>query len=77
MKAFFCLRDIFALIHSMLACEWHANSCTIRRVLALMPHPERTIMAGVGSYIPKEKLKEWGDLGPWARIFQSARRWVG
>ena len=47
------------------------------RVLALMPHPERTVMAGVGSYIPREKIEEWGDMGPWARIFQSARRWVG
>lgn len=47
------------------------------RVLALMPHPERTVMAGVGSWIPKDKIVEWGDLGPWARIFQSARRWVG
>ena len=47
------------------------------RVLALMPHPERTIMAGIGSYIPRDKIKEWGDLGPWARLFQSARRWVG
>ena len=47
------------------------------RVLALMPHPERTIMAGIGSYVPKEKSDEWGDVGPWARLFQSARRWVG
>ena len=47
------------------------------RVLALMPHPERTILGGVGSYIPKGKIQEWGDLGPWSRIFQSARRWVG
>ena len=47
------------------------------RVLAMMPHPERTILGGVGSYIPKEKIEEWGDLGPWSRIFQSARRWVG
>lgn len=47
------------------------------RVLALMPHPERTVLAGVGSWIPKGKTDEWGDLGPWARIFQSARRWVG
>ncbi|KIW79730.1 phosphoribosylformylglycinamidine synthase [Fonsecaea pedrosoi CBS 271.37] len=54
------------------------------RVLALMPHPERTILAGVGSYIPDHALKgekdawgDWGEYGPWLRLFQSARRWVG
>ncbi|KLJ13042.1 phosphoribosylformylglycinamidine synthase [Blastomyces silverae] len=47
------------------------------KVLALMPHPERTIMAGVGSWIPSEKVEEWGDIGPWGRMFYSARRWVG
>ena len=47
------------------------------RVLAMMPHPERTVLAGVGSWIPYERSKEWGDFGPWSRIFQSARRWVG
>ena len=47
------------------------------RVLALMPHPERTVLAGVGSWIPRGNHDQWGELGPWARIFQSARRWVG
>ena len=47
------------------------------RVLALMPHPERTVLAGVGSWMPPGKSEEWGELGPWARIFLSARRWVG
>jgi phosphoribosylformylglycinamidine synthase len=47
------------------------------RVLALMPHPERTIMADVGSYVPTELAKEWGEFGPWVRMFKSARRWVG
>jgi phosphoribosylformylglycinamidine synthase len=47
------------------------------RVLAMMPHPERTIMVDVGSYIPKEKADEWGEFGPWVRMFRSARRWVG
>ncbi|KAH8732094.1 phosphoribosylformylglycinamidine synthase [Phaeosphaeriaceae sp. PMI808] len=37
------------------------------RVLALMPHPERTISGG----------GEWGEMGPWGRVFWSARRWVG
>jgi phosphoribosylformylglycinamidine synthase len=47
------------------------------RVLALMPHPERTILQDVGSYIPKDKMEEWGEFGPWNRMFRSARRWVG
>lgn len=47
------------------------------RVLAMMPHPERTIMADVGSYIPPGKQEEWGEFGPWVRMFKSARRWVG
>ena len=47
------------------------------RVLALMPHPERTIMADVGSYVPTELVEEWGEFGPWLRMFKSARRWVG
>ncbi|KAI9879332.1 MAG: hypothetical protein M1830_008853 [Pleopsidium flavum] len=47
------------------------------RVLALMPHPERTVLAGVGSWIPEGKTEEWGDVGPWGRLFFSARRWVG
>ena len=33
------------------------------KVLALMPHPERTILREVGSYIPKDRMKEWG--GNW------------
>ncbi|PQE28081.1 phosphoribosylformylglycinamidine synthase protein [Rutstroemia sp. NJR-2017a WRK4] len=47
------------------------------RVMALMPHPERTIMADVGSYVPAERAEEWGEFGPWVRMFKSARRWVG
>ena len=47
------------------------------RVLALMPHPERTIMVDVGSYVPPEKVEGWGEFGPWVRLFKSARRWVG
>jgi phosphoribosylformylglycinamidine synthase len=47
------------------------------RVLAMMPHPERTILKDVASYIPREQAKEWGEFGPWARMFKSARRWVG
>ncbi|PGH04994.1 phosphoribosylformylglycinamidine synthase [Polytolypa hystricis UAMH7299] len=47
------------------------------RVLALMPHPERTVLAGIGSWIPDGKAEEWGEVGPWGRMFFSARRWVG
>ena len=47
------------------------------RVLALMPHPERTILKEVASYYPAAQAKDWGDYGPWTRIFRSARRWVG
>ncbi|KAI9864723.1 MAG: hypothetical protein M1824_004630 [Vezdaea acicularis] len=47
------------------------------RVLAIMPHPERTVLAGVSSWVPPGKWGEWADHGPWHRIFASARRWVG
>lgn len=47
------------------------------RVLAMMPHPERTILGGIASYVPPGKTEEWGALGPWSRIFASARKWVG
>ncbi|KAI9933143.1 hypothetical protein ASPWEDRAFT_30003 [Aspergillus wentii DTO 134E9] len=46
------------------------------RVLAIMPHPERTVMGGIASYLPPDAEK-WGDVGPWGRVFFSARRWVG
>lgn len=47
------------------------------RVLALMPHPERTVLKDASSYYSKEQAKDWGEFGPWVRIFRSARRWVG
>lgn len=47
------------------------------KVLALMPHPERTVLGGVASWIPHDKGADWSEIGPWGRIFQSARRWVG
>jgi len=47
------------------------------RVLVMMPHPERTILADVVSYAPSQQLEEWGEFGPWLRMFRSARRWVG
>lgn len=45
------------------------------RVLAMMPHPERCVL-NPGSWVPPGAEK-WGDFGPWVRVFQSARRWVG
>ncbi|KAF2754788.1 phosphoribosylformylglycinamidine synthase [Pseudovirgaria hyperparasitica] len=47
------------------------------KVLAMMPHPERTVLKEVASYYPEEQAKEWGEYGPWIRLFKSARRWVG
>lgn len=47
------------------------------RVLALMPHPERTVLANVASWTPPGQKKDWGEYGPWFRMFRSARRWVG
>ena len=47
------------------------------RVLALMPHPERTILRDVASYLPPDQGKQWGEFGPWVRVFKSARRWCG
>lgn len=47
------------------------------RVLAVMPHPERTTIASSNSYIPPGKLEEWKGRGPWFRMFQNARLWVG
>jgi len=47
------------------------------RVMALMPHPERTVLREVASWIPRGGMEEWGEVGPWGRMFRSARRWVG
>lgn len=47
------------------------------RFVAMMPHPERTILADVASYQPPGAAADWGEFGPWVRLFRSARRWVG
>lgn len=47
------------------------------RVLAIMPHPERTIMADVASYVPRKQLDQFGQFGPWIKMFRNARKWVG
>ena len=46
------------------------------KVLAMMPHPKRTIIVDVRSYVLKKKAAQWGEFGPWVRMFRSARRWV-
>ncbi|KAH7021268.1 CobB/CobQ-like glutamine amidotransferase domain-containing protein [Microdochium trichocladiopsis] len=47
------------------------------RVLIMMPHPERTIMADVASYAPSDKIGQWGQYGPWIKMFRNARKWIG
>ncbi|KAH6654247.1 CobB/CobQ-like glutamine amidotransferase domain-containing protein [Truncatella angustata] len=47
------------------------------RVVAMMPHPERTIMADSSSYAPKDLKDSWGQFGPWFKMFLNARKWVG
>ncbi|RKF62067.1 putative phosphoribosylformylglycinamidine synthase [Erysiphe neolycopersici] len=47
------------------------------RVLAMMPHPERTVISDSGSFVPKHEIERWDEFGPWIRMFRSARRWVG
>lgn len=46
------------------------------RFLALMPHPERTILKEASSWYPKEQGDVWGDHGPWLAMFENARRFV-
>ena len=47
------------------------------RILALMPHPERVTTIQSNSWYPKEMLESWHGTGPWFRMFQNARQWVG
>lgn len=47
------------------------------RCLAMMPHPERGITAEAMSWKPVGANKEWRGRGPWLKMFQSARQWVG
>ena len=41
-------------------------------VLGMMPHPERLFRAVQYSWSPEE----WGERGPWLRMFDNARLWV-
>ncbi|TQV75539.1 phosphoribosylformylglycinamidine synthase [Aliikangiella marina] len=43
------------------------------RVTIMMPHPERVARTVQNSYAPAE----WGEDGPWTRMFRNARNWVG
>jgi phosphoribosylformylglycinamidine synthase len=43
------------------------------RVTIMMPHPERVFRIVQNSWHPDE----WGEDGPWLRIFRNARVWLG
>jgi len=43
------------------------------RVSILMPHPERATRTVQHSWHPDD----WGEAGPWSRLFRNARVWVG
>jgi phosphoribosylformylglycinamidine synthase len=43
------------------------------RVTIMMPHPERVFRTVQYSWHPAE----WGEDGPWLRLFRNARVWVG
>ena len=46
------------------------------RVLALMPHPERATTLESNSWYPPAFPNTWHGVGPWFKLFQSARAWV-
>jgi phosphoribosylformylglycinamidine synthase len=43
------------------------------RFTITMPHPERAFRAVQQSWHPSE----WGEDGPWLRLFRNARKWIG
>ncbi|ASJ74897.1 phosphoribosylformylglycinamidine synthase [Granulosicoccus antarcticus] len=43
------------------------------RVTIMMPHPERVFRTVTNSWAPPA----WGENGPWLRMFENARVWVG
>ena len=43
------------------------------RVTILMPHPERVFRTAQFSWYPPQ----WGEDGPWLRMFRNARKWLG
>ena len=42
------------------------------RVTIMMPHPERVFRTVQNSWHPEE----WGENGPWMRMFENARKWL-
>ncbi|KAG0314683.1 hypothetical protein BG000_005459 [Podila horticola] len=46
------------------------------RVLAMMPHPERVASREANSWYPRVAGPQWGEDGPWLRMFKNARKWV-
>ena len=42
------------------------------RVTIMMPHPERVYRTVTNSWAPAQ----WGERGPWLRMFENARVWV-
>ena len=46
------------------------------RVLALMPHPERATTLESNSWYPPAFSDTWKGVGPWFKLFQSARAWI-
>lgn len=47
------------------------------RIMLMMPHPERVALTYANSWHPAEQSDHWAGLGPWMRVFCSARQWVG
>jgi len=45
------------------------------RVLALMPHPERAVALESNSWFPHGRFDDASGIGPWFKLFQSAREW--
>ena len=43
------------------------------RFTVIMPHPERVFRTVQNSWHPGD----WGEDGPWLRMFRNARRWCG
>ena len=43
------------------------------RVTIMMPHPERVFRTVTNSWTPPE----WEENGPWLRMFENARIWIG
>lgn len=47
------------------------------RVFALMPHPERVVTLSSNSWHPSDVRDSWQGRGPWMRMFENARLWIG